>query len=206
MRNKPIALTVLTTLLSLLILVSGCGPDKPVDPDGPDTVDGVEVHRWTPPEGETVPTPEVDTPVVVLETEKGEIALRLYPDRAPVTCENIMNLVKEGFYDGLTFHRVEGALIQGGDPNGDGTGGPGYTIPFEDSGVNHYVGAVGMARRTHPDTAGSQFYICKVELPSLNRQYCVFGQVIAGQDVVDAIEIGDVIEKAALTTYGDYAE
>lgn len=191
--------------LALLVVLGGCGPrtDEPVVPD---TVNKVEVHRWTPPEGEVVPTPSPETPIVFLETSRGTIVLRLYHDRAPVTVENFTNLVGEGYYDGLTFHRVEPALIQGGDPSGDGTGGPGYTIPFEDSGYNHVIGAVGMARRAHPDTAGSQFYICKVELPSLNRQYSVFGIVLEGQDVVNQIQIGDVIKRATLTTYADYAK
>jgi cyclophilin family peptidyl-prolyl cis-trans isomerase len=198
--------SALLTAALLILLLGACGPKQPEPEDRIETVNGIQVESWEPPEGETMPEPDPETPVAVLETEHGEIAVRLYYDRAPVTVENFKGLAEDGYYDGLTFHRVEPALIQGGCPEGDGTGGPGWTIPFEDSGYNHYRGSVGMARKRDPDSAGSQFYICKVDLPSLNRDYCVFGEVLEGMEAVDAVGIGDVIESVRLTTYGEYSE
>jgi len=202
------------TLTVMILTIVGCktDPETPVDPIEKEATEaGLTVHSWTPPEGETVPKdhPELtaDTPVVVFETEKGEIAMMLYHRSAPVTVENMKNLVESGYYDGLTFHRVEDVLIQGGDPSGDGTGGPGYTIPFEDSGWSHKTGAVGMARKASGlDTAGSQFYICTYPLPSLDGDYCVFGFVIEGIEVANNITIGDKIIKASLTTWDEYGE
>ena len=207
MTSHRIRSILLACALGMPLLLGACGPDPQPEPeDRIETVNGVQVERWVPPEGETMPEPDAETPVAILETENGEIAIRLYYDRAPVTVENFLTLAGDGYYDGLTFHRVEPALVQGGCPKGNGTGGPGWTIPFEDSGYNHYRGSVGMARKTDPDSAGSQFYICKVDLPSLDRAYSVFGEVLSGMEAVDALEIGVVIESVRLTTYGDYRE
>ena len=125
----------------------------------------------------------------------GSIVVELYPDIAPITVENFKKLVGQGFYDGLTFHRViPGFMIQGGCPNGNGTGGPGWTIKgeFAANGVKndlkHTRGVLSMARQSYPyDSAGSQFFIMHVDYPSLDGQYAAFGKVTAGLDVVDKI-------------------
>ncbi|MCR4399629.1 MAG: peptidylprolyl isomerase [Syntrophomonadaceae bacterium] len=129
-------------------------------------------------------------------TDRGTIQLELYPRQMPKTVANFSRLVKEGFYDGLTFHRVEDWVVQGGDPKGDGTGGPGWTIPLEtDESLKNVRGAVAMARGPSPDSAGSQFYILKKDAPWLDGQYAVFGRVVAGMDVVDALQAGDVMRR-----------
>lgn len=127
--------------------------------------------------------------------ENGDIIkAELYPDIAPVTVENFVNLVKEGFYDGLTFHRIiSGFMIQGGCPNGNGTGGPGHTIKgeFSINGVKndlkHTPGVLSMARAMDPNSAGSQFFIMHKTSPHLDGQYAGFGQVIEGMDVVNKL-------------------
>ena len=122
------------------------------------------------------------------------IVITLYPDEAPITCENFENLVEEGFYDGLTFHRVvEGFMAQGGDPNGDGSGGSDETIKgeFSENGVennlSHTRGVISMARSTDYDSASSQFFICYADVSSsLDGAYAAFGEVTEGMDVVDS--------------------
>jgi peptidyl-prolyl cis-trans isomerase B (cyclophilin B) len=122
---------------------------------------------------------------------KGE----LYPDQAPKTVENFKKLANEGFYDGLKFHRViKGFMIQGGDPKGNGTGGPGYSIPgefasngFKQNTLKHTRGTLSMARAFNPDSAGSQFFIMHQDAPHLDGQYAAFGRVTEGLDAVDKI-------------------
>jgi len=124
-----------------------------------------------------------------LKTTKGVIIFELFEDKAPITTSNFIKLARSGFYDGLTFHRViKGFMIQGGDPNGDGTGGPGYTIPDElNTGYTHVRGIVSMANRG-PNTGGSQFFIMQgAPRPDLDSKHSIFGKVIVGMDVVDAI-------------------
>lgn len=135
----------------------------------------------------------------------GKVVIKFYPQDAPESVANFIKLAKKGFYDGLTFHRViPGFVAQGGDPNGDGSGGPGYTIKgeFTENGVNntqtHVKGAVAMARTNVPDSAGSQFYICLDAQPSLDGKYAVFGQVIEGMDAVEQIQVGDKMEKVTI--------
>ncbi len=118
----------------------------------------------------------------------------LYPEIAPITVDNFVTLIKKGFYDGLIFHRViKGFMIQGGDPDGNGTGGPGYTIKgeFASNGVKndlkHEPGVLSMARTMIPDSAGSQFFIMHKNSPHLDGDYAAFGRVIEGMDVVNAI-------------------
>jgi peptidyl-prolyl cis-trans isomerase B (cyclophilin B) len=132
-------------------------------------------------------------PVAVITMEKGgDIQIELYPEDAPKTVESFVTLSKKGFYNGLTFHRVEpGFVVQGGDPKGNGTGGPGYTLKAEFNKRKHVRGTVAMARSQSPDSAGSQFYICFAPAPFLDGQYTVFGQVTKGMDVVDKIKVGD---------------
>ena len=134
-------------------------------------------------------------PIVTITMENGDtIKAELYPDIAPITVENFVKLVKEGFYDGLTFHRIiSGFMIQGGCPNGNGTGGPGHTIKgeFSMNGVKndlkHTPGVLSMARSMAPDSAGSQFFIMHKTSPQLDGQYAAFGQVIEGMDVVNKL-------------------
>ena len=131
------------------------------------------------------------TAVIVMQ-KGGEIRIELYPEDAPKTVESFVTLSKKGFYDGLTFHRVvPGFVAQGGDPKGDGTGGPGYMLKAEFNARKHLRGTLAMARAQSPDSAGSQFYICLAPQPSLDGKYTVFGQVTAGMDVVDGIRVGD---------------
>jgi peptidylprolyl isomerase/peptidyl-prolyl cis-trans isomerase B (cyclophilin B) len=125
----------------------------------------------------------------------GTILMELYPDVAPKTVESFLALTKKGFYNGLTFHRVvPGFVAQGGDPKGDGSGGPGYTTKAEFNQKKHLTGTVAMARAGHPDSAGSQFYICLAPQPFLDGKYTVFGQVTEGMDVVQKITVGDVMK------------
>lgn len=131
----------------------------------------------------------------VIETSQGNIELRFYPDAAPNHVNNFIELAKKGFYDGSTFHRViPGFMIQGGDPNSKdpdrskhGTGGPGYQIKAEFNDKPHKRGTLSMARAQHPDSAGSQFFICVADAPFLNKKYTVFGEVVSGMDVADKI-------------------
>jgi peptidylprolyl isomerase/peptidyl-prolyl cis-trans isomerase B (cyclophilin B) len=139
--------------------------------------------------------------VAAIQTKKGKIVFEFYPDDAPNTVDNFKKLANKGFYDGLKFHRVEpGFVIQGGDPKGNGTGGPGYNIKAEFNQQPHIEGTVAMARSQSPDSAGSQFYICLAPAPFLNGQYTVFGQVTEGIDVVHKIAVGDVMEKVTIET------
>ncbi len=129
--------------------------------------------------------------VIVME-RGGEIWIELFPEDAPKTVESFVALARRGFYDGLTFHRVvPGFVVQGGDPQGDGSGGPGYRLKAEFNQRRHVRGTVAMARAQDPDSAGSQFYICFGPQPHLDGQYTVFGQVVEGMDVVDRIQRGD---------------
>ncbi|HXH84279.1 MAG TPA: peptidylprolyl isomerase [Candidatus Tectomicrobia bacterium] len=122
----------------------------------------------------------------------GEIRIELYPEDAPRTVENFVTLARQGFYDNLTFHRVvPDFVVQGGCPQGTGTGGPGYTIKAEFNRRRHVRGTVAMARSQHPDSAGSQFYITYGPQPHLDGSYTVFGQVVSGMEHVDRIEQGD---------------
>lgn len=129
---------------------------------------------------------------IMLNTNKGEIELELYPDKMPITVGNFLKLTEDGFYNGLTFHRVEHWVVQGGDPKGNGTGGPGWTIKLEThNDLKNLRGALAMARSANPDSAGSQFYILKTDASWLDGQYAVFGKVTKGMNVVDELEIGD---------------
>ena len=134
-----------------------------------------------------------------IATDKGDIVFRFYPDVAPQHAAAFIKLARAHFYDGLPFHRVDpGFVIQGGDPNGDGTGGPGYKLDAEFSDMPHLKGTVAMARSSNPNSAGSQFYICLDDAPFLNNKYTVFGHVVEGQTVVDKIEPGDVMTSVTI--------
>lgn len=146
----------------------------------------------------------MQNPIVTIEMQNGDkMRIELYPEIAPNTVRNFISLVQDGFYDGLIFHRViKGFMIQGGDPEGTGMGGPGYSIKGEfkangiDNPLKHTRGVISMARAGHPDSAGSQFFIMHQDAPHLDGQYAAFGKVIEGIEVVD--KIADVI-----TDYAD---
>lgn len=156
-------------------------------------------------------------PVVTIETDIGKIVIELYPEAAPVTVDNFLTLIDQGFYDGLIFHRYDpGFVIQGGDPKGNGKGGPGWTIPdeFRDPTLRakmpvHERGTVAMARTQMPNSAGSQFYIClnpdSNHYRHLEGQYTAFGRVIKGLDVVDKIRVGDKMNRVKAKTPRNYA-
>lgn len=138
------------------------------------------------------------TATVALE-KGGTIKIEFYPQDAPNTVTNFITLAKKGFYDGLTFHRVEpGFVVQGGDPKGNGTGGPGYTVKAEFNKQKHLRGTVAMARAQDPDSAGSQFYICLNPAPFLDGKYTVFGRVVSGMEVVDGIKVGDKMKSVRI--------
>ena len=134
-----------------------------------------------------------------IDTDRGPIKLELYPEKAPLTVANFVNLAKRGFYDGLNFHRViDDFMIQGGCPQGRGTGGPGYK--FEDetrNGVPHQRGSLSMAN-AGPNTNGSQFFITHIKTDWLDGKHTVFGKVLEGLDVVDAIKQGDAIKSVKI--------
>lgn len=137
---------------------------------------------------------------VTIETNKGAIELELYPEHAPKTVNNFVFLAGEGFYDGVTFHRViSDFMIQGGDPTGTGRGGPGYRFEdeFKDNPLRHERGVISMAN-AGPNTNGSQFFITHGPQPHLDGRHTVFGKVVSGLDVVDAIEQGDVMRKVSV--------
>ena len=124
---------------------------------------------------------------LVFTLEGGDVTIKLRPDLAPKHVEQITKLVKDGFYDGLTFHRViDGFVAQGGCPNGNGMGGSGTNIPAEFNSEPHVRGTMSMARAADPDSASSQFFICLDDVPYLNNQYTVWGEVISGMEHVDA--------------------
>ena len=133
-------------------------------------------------------------PVVTIETNQGVITVELYPEVAPNTVNNFISLVSKGFYDGTIFHRViPGFMIQGGDPEGTGMGGPGYGIKGEfaannfENQLKHTTGVISMARSQNPDSAGSQFFIMVADASYLDGQYAAFGKVLTGQDVAEKI-------------------
>jgi peptidyl-prolyl cis-trans isomerase B (cyclophilin B) len=135
-----------------------------------------------------------------IETAKGNIVLELFPNYAPKTVNNFVTLARDGFYDGLTFHRViENFMIQGGDPQGTGGGGPGYQFEdeFEGNPLKHEIGVISMAN-AGPNTNGSQFFITRQPQPHLDGLHTVFGKVLDGQPVVEAIQQGDVMLKVTI--------
>lgn len=146
------------------------------------------------------PVPGDERPRVRFHTTKGDFVIELRPDKAPVTVANFVHLVKQGFYNGIYFHRVvPGFVVQAGDPRGDGWGGPGYSIPCEYNDLFFYRGVVGMAT-AGKDTGGSQFFITQLPQPHLNGRYTAFGKVVSGMNVVDILEPYDKILKAEIVS------
>jgi len=131
---------------------------------------------------------KADNPEIAIETDFGTMVLELYRDVAPIHVDSMLARVGEGFYDGLIFHRIiDGFMIQGGDPKGNGTGGPGYSLPAEFSKLKHIEGTLSMARSQNPNSAGSQFFICLAPAGYLDGQYTVFGHLLDGYDVLHKI-------------------
>jgi peptidylprolyl isomerase len=132
-----------------------------------------------------------EAPTLHMVLEKGIVKIQTFPEKAPQTVKRIVHLSESGFYDGLTFHRViSGFMAQGGDPNGNGTGGSGRTIKAEFNDIKHERGIVSMARSNDPDSADSQFFICYDSHPFLDRKYTVWGKVIEGMNIIDRIPEG----------------
>lgn len=172
--------------VTMLLLITGCGTQE--------TSPSNEENKT-----ERKAISSDDYPIVTITMEDdSKIELELYPDKAPNTVNNFISLVNKGFYDGLIFHRViPDFMIQGGDPNGNGTGDPGYSIKgeFSENGfkndLKHDRGVISMARSQMPDSAGSQFFIMVADAPHLDGQYAPFGKVTEGMDVVDKIVAAD---------------
>ena len=188
------ALKILASVLAavmMLALFAGCGTDEEKPADNTPKAEVENKYKDAP------------NPIAtIVVKDYGTITAELYPSIAPETVENFISLANSGFYDGLTFHRVmKNFMIQGGDPNGNGSGGPGYTIKGEftangfENNLKHERGVLSMARRSNPyvnpdpymDSAGSQFFIMHVNYPSLNGLYASFGKVIKGIEIVDEI-------------------
>jgi len=144
--------------------------------------------------------------IATFDTSRGPIKIELYPDKAPLTVANFVNLAKRGFYDGLNFHRViADFMIQGGCPEGSGRGGPGYRFEDEtNNGVRHERGVLSMAN-AGPNTNGSQFFITHVATPHLDGRHTVFGKVTEGQDIVDSVKQGDLINRVTIEGDADAA-
>nr|WP_090717584.1 peptidylprolyl isomerase [Paenibacillus typhae] len=178
-RRTPVILLLMMTLL--MIFAAGCG-NKPADNNAAAATEGV-------------PSATASHPVVTIEMDNGGIIkAELYPEVAPNTVNNFISLIQKGFYDGTIFHRViPGFMIQGGDPEGTGMGGPGYSIAGEflangfTNNLLHTEGVLSMARGQAMDTAGSQFFIMTATSPHLDGSYAAFGKVTEGLDVVQAI-------------------
>lgn len=157
------------------------------------------VKQWSAPPPMTIDPKK--TYRATIQTDRGDIGLELYPQHAPKTVNNFVFLAQEGFYDGVTFHRViDDFVIQGGDPTGTGRGGPGYRFEDEvkDNPLRHETGVISMAN-AGPNTNGSQFFITHSPQPHLDGRHTVFGKMVSGMDVVNAIRQGDKMIKVVIT-------
>lgn len=142
------------------------------------------------------------TYIATIDTAKGVIRTQFFQQLAPKHVNSFIFLACQGYFDGLTFHRYEpGFVIQGGDPNGNGSGGPGYTLPAEFNPTKHTTGILSMARTNDPNSAGSQFFIMLGDAPSLDGKYSVFGKVVQGLDVVFQIRANDKMNKVTITVH-----
>ena len=190
-------------MVSMVVMAVGCKPKKPAEDTVVEPQQEKEISMndekkiWKEPTEIAIDAGKKYT--AVIKTSKGEIECELFVMDAPLSVTNFKHLADGGYYDGLTFHRVEpGFVVQGGDPTGTGTGGPGYTIPAEIK-RKHTRGALAWARtgdQVNPDrrSSGSQFYITLDATPFLDGAYTVFGQTVKGMDVVEKIQKGDRIE------------
>ena len=182
---------LLVLILSLSLIFAGCSKDTSLTSSDGDASGNISENTKYP--FEVITSKDKIEADIILENGK-KIELELYPDIAPVTVSNFIYLAKEKFYDGLIFHRViEGFMIQGGCPNGTGTGGPNHRIKGEfasngfENNLKHTRGVISMARSSAPDSAGSQFFIMHKEAPHLDGDYAAFGRVVNGMEAVDEI-------------------
>lgn len=194
--KRPITTLTCFLMASAMLVALGCGKKEAAKP-----ATEVPPPAEKPAETATSPAPGKAAYAVVDVEGKGKFVIELNLEKAPKTAGNFIKLAKEGFYNGLTFHRVvPDFVVQGGDPNGNGTGGPGYTIPFEETGLKHEDGAVAMARKgDDKNSAGSQFYICLGPQHQLDGDYAVFGKVIQGMDVVRKIQQYDIMKEVTIS-------
>jgi peptidyl-prolyl cis-trans isomerase B (cyclophilin B) len=199
MIQSRLKFSILLLFIAALVIAGGCGKRNDAGGQaGTASASPGGSPSATPSASTSTPAPTVSAknPIVTIEMDNGKtIKVELYPDVAPNTVNNFISLVKKGFYNHLIFHRVmPGFMIQGGDPEGTGSGGPGYGIKgeFTNNGfkndLKHTRGIISMARSLQsPDTAGSQFFIMTADYPSLNGDYAAFGKVTEGMDTVDEI-------------------
>lgn len=204
-RRRPataalIALGLLVVLSMVLALVAPTlTPAAPPTPTVAPTPTKASKSYPAPP---TMAIDPMKAYTATVETTKGTFIMQLLPDVAPQTVNSFVFLARDGFYDGLTFHRVEDWVVQGGDPLGTGMGGPGYTVPAEFESSKKYSqvrGIVGLARSQDPNSGGSQWYVVKKDATWLDGQYTTFGQVVSGMDVVDKLAIGDRMTRITIT-------
>ncbi len=202
---------VFCILMTASLLLAACGDDEDGQTVGDSTPAATQEATQTPLATQvSVPPMTIDvekTYFATIETERGAIRFQLFPDIAPETVNSFVFLAREGFYDGLTFHRViPGFVAQGGDPSGTGAGGPGYTLPDEFSDRLFKEGSVGMAKKPQPNSAGSQFFIClkpqegSPDCAPLTGSYTLFGEVMEGMDVAESLTPRD---PATATSPGD---
>jgi peptidyl-prolyl cis-trans isomerase B (cyclophilin B) len=196
-KARPATIALVALLAALLLPAPGLivpgSAQQPTQP-APAAPKGAPAAKDAPTGGKKVK----QTAVITME-KGGEINIEFFPEDAPKTVENFVTLAKKGFYDGLAFHRVEpNFVVQGGDPKGNGTGGPGYTIKDEFNKQKHVRGVVAMARTQAPNSAGSQFYITLAPAHFLDGQYTVFGRVTSGMEVVDKIRVGDKMKSVKI--------
>ena len=203
-------LILISLLLAALALASRADAGQPSTPTSAATPSPAASPVLTPTPMTFPERPEITISpdkkyFATVETTKGTFRIELRPDLAIQTVNSFIFLAREGYYDGVTFHRVlPGFMAQGGDPTGTGSGDPGYTLPAEFSDVPFERGTVGMARQPQdPDSGGSQFFIAYTDQPSLNGQYTVFGQVIEGMEVVDSLTPRDPANIATPQPSGD---
>lgn len=202
---------IFITFISLIFFGAGCQTERP-----PSVTDLLNNPKLVAPEKETpmtqepetldfvmrspgvLPAKQIQNKVARVKTQYGDIVFAFLPEDAPLAVSNFVYLANQGFYDGLTFHRVEpDFVIQGGDPGGDGTGGPGYMFADEPVLRDYLEGTVAMAN-SGPNTNGSQFFIILKDTPQLPKKYTIFGKVILGMDVVKSITFGDKMLKVTV--------
>ena len=173
-----------TQWLFLLIMTTGCFSQKEASESEKSQLLSLKVDQQS----------GLSQEKIIIKTVHGNISIHLYPQKAPNTVKRIIELTNQGFYDGLTFHRVVPKfVVQTGDPTASGTGGSGKSLKAEFNDVKHIKGSVAMARSSDVNSADSQFYIMMDTFPHLDRKYTIFGQVSEGMDVVDKIQVGDKI-------------
>lgn len=183
-------------LAALVLLGAGCAPASQVPPAPSAALSTPAATNPTPPVNSIanpgkLPDDQITGKLVRIATAKGDIVLELYPKTAPLAVSNFIYLTQQGFYDGLTFHRrEEGFVIQGGDPNGNGTGGPGYRFADELKDTYRYERGILAMANSGPSTNGSQFFIMLKDTP-LPKNYTIFGKVVSGLETVDKIAVGD---------------